>query len=141
LIYSVDTTAAVRHGLAMQIVLAAARCDCWLTLQSVSEFYAASTRKRIIPPAVAAARANDWLTAFPQAAPTPTAVRTALGHAANGRASYWDALLISTAAEAGCLLILTEDLADGSMLSGVEIHNPFDPAGGLTGRARVLLGL
>jgi hypothetical protein len=38
-------------------------------------------------------------------------------------------------------LILTEDLQDGSTLSGVEIHNPFDPGGGLTARARRLLGL
>ena len=45
------------------------------------------------------------------------------------------------AAEAGCTLILTEDLQDGSILNGVEIHNPFDPAGGLTARASVLLGL
>lgn len=38
-------------------------------------------------------------------------------------------------------LILTEDLADGGTLGGIEIHNPFAPAGGLTERARVLLGL
>jgi len=38
-------------------------------------------------------------------------------------------------------LILTEDLQDGSTLGGIEIHNPFDPGGGLTARARQLLGL
>ena len=141
LIYSVDSTAALRHGLAIQIVLAAARCDCWLTLQAVSEFYAAATRKRIIPPALAAARANDWLTAFPHFALTPTAVRRALGDAESGRASYWDALLVATAAEAGCILILTEDMADGATLGAVEIHNPFAQRGGLTPRARRLLGL
>lgn len=38
-------------------------------------------------------------------------------------------------------MILTEDMADGAILGGVEIHNPFDPGGGLTARARRLLGL
>jgi predicted nucleic acid-binding protein len=50
-------------------------------------------------------------------------------------------LLVATAAEAGCRLILTEDLADGTTLGGVAIHNPFATAGGLTGRARGLLGI
>ena len=141
LVYSVDSTAGVRHALAVRIVLAATTCDCWLTLQAVSEFYAVTTRKGLIPSAVAAARANDWLIAFPHRALSIGAVRTALTDAASGRASYWDALLVSTAAEAGCTLVFTEDLQHGSTLSGVEIHNPFDPAGGITARARQLLGL
>jgi len=65
----------------------------------------------------------------------------ALADAGARRASYWDALLVATAAEAGCGLILTEDLADGGKLGGVEIHNPFDSAGGLTEGTRGLLGL
>jgi hypothetical protein len=68
-------------------------------------------------------------------------VRTALTDAAVGRASYWDALLVATAGEAGCRVILTEDLADGADLSGVRIRNPFSPSGGLTEHARGLLGL
>lgn len=141
LVYSVDRTAGARHPLAMQIALAATACDCWLTLQAISEFYAVTTRKGIVAPTLAAARANDWLIAFPHRALSASAVRAALSDAANGRASYWDALLVATAAEAGCTLILTEDLQDGATLGGVEIHNPFDPAGGLTARARELLGL
>ncbi len=141
LIYSVDITAGGRHELAVQIVLQAVRLDCWLTLQAVSGFYWAVTRKGIIPVAAAAAQANDWLTAFPCTAVSAGAVRVALADAGAGRASYWDALLVATAAEAGCSLTLTEDLADGSTLGGIAIHNPFAQAGGLTERARVLLGL
>ena len=50
-------------------------------------------------------------------------------------------MLIATAAEAGCTLILTEDLRDGATFKGVSIHNPFDPGGGLTAQTRRLLGL
>jgi len=45
--------------------------------------------------------------------------------AASARASYWDALLVATAAEGGCSAILTEDLADGALLGGVRVLNPF----------------
>jgi predicted nucleic acid-binding protein len=141
LVYSVDITAGVRHELALELVDRATEHDCVLTLQALSEFYAVVTRKGMARPPEAAAQAENWLGAFPCAPASPSAVRTALSDAAAGRASYWDALLIATAAEAGCRVILTEDLADGSNLGGVHIHNPFDPAGGLTTAARRLLGL
>jgi predicted nucleic acid-binding protein len=69
------------------------------------------------------------------------AVQVALADAAAGRASYWDALLVATAAEAGCTIILTEDMSDGAILGGLRIHNPFAAAGGLTDVARRLLAL
>ncbi len=141
LVYSVDKAAGPRHPLALQIVARAPDVECWLTLQSLSEFYAVVTRKRIMPAAEAAAQVGDWLSFFPSIAVSATALRAALADAVAGRASYWDALLIATAAEAGCRVILTEDLADGTTLSGVAIHNPFAPAGGLAARTRQLLGL
>jgi predicted nucleic acid-binding protein len=141
LVYSVDGAAGIRHELAGQIVLRAPRLDCCLTLQSLSEFYSVVARKGIMPAADAAAQVGDWLLYFSTVAVSAAAVRAALVDAVAGRASYWDALLVATAAEAGCTLILTEDLADGGKLGGVEVHNPFAPAGGLTERARVLLGL
>jgi len=141
LVYSVDQGEPVKHPLAAQILLAAPHVDCWLTLQALSEFYWAISRKRIMPLSEVAAQIDDWLMYFPAAAASGGAVQAGVAHAVAGRGSYWDALLIATAAEAGCTLILTEDLQDGSTLGGVEIHNPFDPGGGLTARVRQLLGL
>jgi predicted nucleic acid-binding protein len=141
LVYSVDLDAGVRHELALSIVNNAPEVECRLTLQSLSEFYAAVTRRRLMPAPEAAGQVNDWLSIFPLIAASADAVRAALVDAVASRASYWDALLIATAAAAGCTLILTEDLTDGATLNGVEIHNPFDPAGRLTARTRQLLGL
>jgi predicted nucleic acid-binding protein len=141
LVYAIDSAAGARHDVAGQIIQHAVRLDCWLTLQAVSEFYAVVTRKGIVQPPDAAAQAADWLDLFPCAAASETAVRTALADAAAGRASYWDALLLATADEAGCRVILTEDLADGADLGGVRIRNPFSAAGGLTDQTRGLLGL
>jgi predicted nucleic acid-binding protein len=69
------------------------------------------------------------------------AVWIVLNDAAAGRASYCDALLVATVREAGCSVLLTEDLADGTDFGGVRIHNPFSPSGGLNPLARRLSGL
>jgi len=93
------------HHLSVQIVDSAADVGCRLTLQSLSEFYWAATRKRLMPVAEAAAQVNDWLFIFPSAVVSAGAIRSALADAVAGRASYWDALLVATAAEAGCSVI------------------------------------
>ena len=141
LVYAIDSAAGARHDAAGQIIQHAVRLDCWLTIQAVCEFYAAVTRKGIVQPPDAAAQAADWLDLFPCTAASEAAARTALANAAVGRASYWDALLVATASEAGCRVILTEDLVDGADLGGVRIRNPFSASGELTEHARGLLGL
>ena len=140
LVYAIDSAGGARHDAAGQIQHAV-RLDCWLTIQAVCEFYAAVTRKGIVQPPDAAAQAADWLDLFPCTAASEAAARTALANAAVGRASYWDALLVATASEAGCRVILTEDLVDGADLGGVRIRNPFSASGELTEHARGLLGL
>ena len=127
LVYSIDRDAGVRQWMARRIIDLAIRADCRLTLQAVSEFYAAATRKNRMPPAEAAAQAADWLDMFPCLTSSPSAARVALLEAATGRTSYWDALIIATAAEGGCQAILTEDMKDGAVLGGVRIVNPFGP--------------
>lgn len=122
LVYSMDTGAGDRKLRAARVIELARRRGCWLTLQAVSEFYAAATRKRLVSLTEAADQANDWLTMFPAVPASVSAVRAALSAA--GRASYWDALLVASAAEAGCTSILTEDMADGAALFDVRVLNP-----------------
>jgi predicted nucleic acid-binding protein len=141
LVYSLNVDAGARHQTAKDIVERSMLFDCWLTLQSISEFYSSSTRKRIIPMADAAAQAFDWLEIFPCVAASAATIRTALADALAGRASYWDALLVATAAEAGCTLVLSEDMADGALLGSVRVHKPFSPDGALSDLTRQLLDL
>ena len=141
LIYAIDGQAGIRHQLAKLIIEHAVSSNCCLTLQAVSEFYYAVTREGVLPREEAAAQADDWLRLFVCVAASASSVRTALTDAADGWASYWDALLVATAREAGCAVMLTEDLADGTDFGGVQIHNPFSPTGGLNPLARRLLGM
>jgi len=138
LICSIDSQAGVRQKMARQVIDLALHRDCWLTLQAVSEFYGAATRKGGMAATEAAAQAGDWLDLFPCMPSSPTAVRAALAAAASARTSYWDALLVATASEGGCTAILTEDLADGALLGGVRVLNPFG-SGALTTAAMLLL--
>ncbi len=138
LVYAMDRQAGPRHASSVMIIDLARRADCWLTLQSISEFYAAVTCKRLTSVAGARDQALDWLDMFPTIAASATAVRSALTAAASRRASYWDALLVYTAAEAGCTAILTEDLSDGTVFDGMRIINPFDGAS-LSAAAEALL--
>ena len=41
------------------------------------------------------------------------------------RISYWDALIIHSARQAGCSILLTEDLQPGQTIDGVRMVNPF----------------
>jgi predicted nucleic acid-binding protein len=138
LVYALDWQAGDRHGVACRIIDLAVRADCYLTLQSISEFYAAVTRRRLVPVAGPRDQAVDWLDIFPTVSASAGAVRTALTTAAAGKASYWDALLVITATEAECTTILTEDLADGTLLAGARIINPFAGAT-LSAEAEALL--
>jgi predicted nucleic acid-binding protein len=138
LVYAMNIDAGERHLLASRIIEQAVPLDCRLTLQSISEFYSVVSRKRLVRAADAVAQAEDWLTMFATVTASAAAIRLALTSAVTGQASYWDALLVATAAEAGCTSILTEDLADGTILHGVRILNPFGD-GVLTPAAAALL--
>lgn len=140
LVYAIDGQAGIRHKLAEEIIGRAVRRDCCLTLQAVSEFYSAVTRKSVLPRHEAAAQAGDWLRLFRCVPASAISVRSALADSIAGRASFWDALLVATAREAGCSFLLTEDLGHGSDFGGVRICNPFSASGGLDPVARRLLG-
>jgi predicted nucleic acid-binding protein len=110
--------------MAKHIMHRAALGSC-LTMQSISEFFIVATRKGMMRRTEAVPVAEAMMTLFRTASPSARAVQASLRFAASGRASYWDALLIHTAAEATCTAILTEDLPDGTVMAGVRIVNPF----------------
>lgn len=55
----------------------------------------------------------------------PEHVLGALDLAAAHSLSHWDALIIKSAAMAGCATLLTEDMQHGRTIDGVRIENPF----------------
>lgn len=66
-----------------------------------------------------------WQEAFEAADTTASVLRRATGLAADHQLRIWDAIVLATAAEAGCELLLTEDMQDGFVWAGVTVVNPF----------------
>jgi predicted nucleic acid-binding protein len=125
LVYATDSASALRHGLAVSLVDGSTEADCVLTVQSLGEFFHAVTRKGIAPRLAAARQVHDWMGVFSTAAASETALGAAIDISAAGLLSFWDALLVATAEEAGCSLVLSEDMHDGMKLGGITIRNPF----------------
>lgn len=129
-----------RQAPAVRLVDLAVAAGCPLTVQSVGEFFVSASRKQLLPRRAAAAQARRWLALFPRiVAPSVAAVTVAIEAAETGRFAYWDALLLATAAEAGCTALISEDMAPGATLGPVRVVPAF--AGDLVSpEALALLG-
>lgn len=137
-VYAIDAGEPVKGPLALTLADRAREAGSPLALQVCGEFYAAARRLAGRAPWEAAQAARNLLAAHPTFGASRAAATRALAEAAAGRFSYWDALLLASAAEAGCRVLITEDMADGAELGGVEIVHPFSGAA-LSGRVTELL--
>jgi predicted nucleic acid-binding protein len=140
LVYSIDRSSPVKHKRAIAIVDGAADLDCVLTTQALGEFFFVSTRKGIVSARDAAAQADGWLTLFPTAAPSPAVMRAAFAEVVHHRFAFWDAMLLATANDAGCELVLSEDMHDGARFGNLTVRNPFAGAA-LADDIRAAIGL
>ena len=66
-----------------------------------------------------------WRRLFEIAPSTETAFMSAIDLATDHKLQFWDALILSVSAEAGCTLLLSEDLQPGFTWRGVTVVNPF----------------
>jgi predicted nucleic acid-binding protein len=62
---------------------------------------------------------------FRAADSTTSAFLSALDLAATHKLQFWDALILNAAAEAGCALLLSEDMASGFVWRGTVVIDPF----------------
>lgn len=66
-----------------------------------------------------------WRDAFPVVGTSPEVILAAADLSTDHRFGIWDAVILSAAAQAGCRLLLSEDLQDGFTWGGVTVVNPF----------------
>lgn len=141
LVYLLDHDEPAKQATARTVVGELMRRESVLALQCVGEFQNVARRKLRLAPWEAAQEAHNLLTSFATFPATETAALAALGKLAAGRWSYWDALLIHSAAEAGCTTLFSEDVQADTVTAGVEVVNPFASDSALSDRARELLEL
>lgn len=138
LTYFVDARDPTKHKLAIEIIETAAQISCPLALQAVGEFYSAATRKVKLRSIDAQFRVSEFMRTFETFPYSRAAIFVGAQEAAAGRFQFWDAVLLASAAEAGCTICLSEDMADGARLGGITVRNPFGKEG-LSKAAREVL--
>ena len=125
LIYSIDRQAGKRHRQSIELIEAMLRLDCVLTLQALSEFYNAVTRKGKMPMDDADAQVNDWMIIFPVVNTEPGSLRRAMKAVSEHHFPFWDAMLLETAVQAGVTRFFSEDMQHDRLWKGMSIQNPY----------------
>lgn len=94
-------------------------------VQVLGELFNVLVRKARYSKVEARVAVLSWRDAFFVTATSPTTLLSATDLAADHEFGIWDAVILSASAEAGCRLLLTEDLQDGFTWNGVTVANPF----------------
>lgn len=125
LIYSMDP----------QKTLQTARCDAWLnhlaqtgqialSPQAITESVNVLVKRRLQADEVKSLVAP--FIGFVSHPINTDVIQRALAIFQRYQTSWWDALMIGWAAEAGCRVLLTEDSQSAPFIEGVKIVSPFD---------------
>ncbi len=125
LVYADDKAAPAKQRRAIELVAEHRRAGTGVvSLQVLQEYFVTVTRKLRVDAGVAR-RKVELLAEFDVAAPGLADVLAAIDlHRLHGF-SFWDALVIRAAKQAGCSVLLSEDLQDKREVDGVRITNPF----------------
>lgn len=94
-------------------------------VQVLGELFSVLVRKAGRPRADAREALLSWRDAFPVVETSPEIMLSAVDLATDHQFGIWDAVIMSAASQAGCRLLLSEDLQDGFTWGGVTVVNPF----------------
>ena len=127
LVYAHDERDPVKRRLALELFdNAVARGTIVVSAQVLGEFFNTATRR--IPNPISVQEAEDVISLFSDftvVALDLELVRRAVATCGQYQVSYWDALIIAAAEQAGCGRIISEDLNAGQSYHGVVVVNPF----------------
>jgi predicted nucleic acid-binding protein len=96
-----------------------------IPVQALGELFNVLVRKAGRSPHAARAAILSWQDSFSVAETSTKVMIVAADLASQHQLGIWDSVILATAAEAGCRLLLSEDLQDGFTSAGVTVANPF----------------
>ena len=125
LIYADDKSAPAKQRRALDLIAEHRRARTGVvSLQVLQEYFVTVTRKLHVDASIAR-RKVELLAEFDVAAPDVVDILAAIDlHRLHGF-SFWDALVLRSAKQAGCSVLFSEDLQDRRELDGVLVVNPF----------------
>ena len=95
-----------------------------IPVQVLGELFNVLTRKAGRPRVGAREALLSWRDTFHVVETTPEAMLAAADLVVDHQLSIWDAVILSVASQAGCRLLVSEDLQDGFTWGGVTVVNP-----------------
>jgi len=95
-----------------------------VSLQVLQEYFVTATRKLHVDPGLAR-RKVELFSDFDIASPDLTDILAAVDLNRLHKISFWDALVIRSAKQSGCKLLLSEDMQPMREIEGLRIVNPF----------------
>jgi predicted nucleic acid-binding protein len=125
LVYADDKAAPAKQRRALELVAEHRLAGTGVvSLQVLQEYFVTVTRKLGVDPRVAR-RKVELLAEFDVAAPGVADILAAIDlHRLHGF-SFWDALVLRAAKQAGCGVLFSEDLQEAREIDGVRVVNPF----------------
>ena len=125
LIYADDKAAPAKQRKALDLVVAHRRARTGVvSLQVLQEYFVAVTKKLGVDAAIAR-RKVELLAEFDVASPEVGDILAAIDlHRLHGF-SFWDALILRAAEQAGCSVLFSENMQNTREIDGVRIVNPF----------------
>jgi len=125
LVYAHDRSAGAKHTASIGLLSQLVEDDAGaLSVQVLTEFYSAVTKKGHLKPKAAEAVISD-LADWTIHQPGHADVLRAIGLQVRYQLQWWDALILNSAIQLGCSILWTEDLNDRQKYGPVTARNPF----------------
>ncbi len=125
LVYADDKAAPSKQRRALELVAEHRRAGTGVvSLQVLQEYFVTVTRKLQVD-ARTARRKVELLAEFDVATPDVADIVAAIDLTRLHSFSYWDALVLRSAQQAGCRVLYTEDMQLAREMDGLRIVNPF----------------
>jgi predicted nucleic acid-binding protein len=125
LVYADDDSAGPKCKRAGRLVIdLAASGQAVLSTQVLQEYFAVATRKLGLSADRARLRVEE-LSRLNVVQIDPDLILSAIDLHRLHKVTFWDALVIRSAAAGGCAKLLSEDMQTGRTFDGVRIENPF----------------
>lgn len=95
-----------------------------VSIQVLQEYFVTATRKYGIDPALAKSKVEVFAR-FHVVEPCVADLLAAIDLHRLTHMSYWGALIVRCAKQAGCRVLISENLQHGQVIDGVRVVNPF----------------
>lgn len=125
LVYAEGLNGASKRKVALSILEKLPQDDTFVPVQVLGELFAVLVRKAGRSPQQARNAILSWQDAFSLIETSPSVLMMAIDLASHHQIGIWDAVILSAAAEAGCRVLLSEDLQSGFTWNKVTVVNPF----------------